>query len=112
MFANQPNLPKNNSLAGPKTLPDIIKLTPEVELGLGLGLGLGASNESSKKKYCQKCHKKVGLMGFECRCGRLFCGTHRYAEEHDCNYDYMSLYKQELMTKLDNKGLFLKIENI
>jgi len=32
--------------------------------------------------------KKVGLTGFECRCGGLFCGLHRYSDKHNCSYDY------------------------
>lgn len=32
---------------------------------------------------CFACNKKVGITGFECRCRYIFCGIHRYAEEHD-----------------------------
>ena len=31
-----------------------------------------------KKNRCLKCNKKVGLTGFPCRCGGLFCSLHRY----------------------------------
>ncbi|KAL2540888.1 Zinc finger A20 and AN1 domain-containing stress-associated protein 5 [Abeliophyllum distichum] len=34
------------------------------------------------------CRKKIGLMGFRCRCGDLFCSEHRYSDRHDCTYDY------------------------
>jgi hypothetical protein len=27
-------------------------------------------------------------MGFECRCGGVFCGAHRYSDRHDCGFDY------------------------
>jgi hypothetical protein len=37
---------------------------------------------------CYSCRKKVGLAGFECRCGQMFCGTHRYSDKHDCSFDY------------------------
>ena len=36
-----------------------------------------AKNKSGKKNRCQECRKKVGLTGFPCRCGGLFCGLHR-----------------------------------
>ncbi|XP_047313921.1 zinc finger A20 and AN1 domain-containing stress-associated protein 5-like [Impatiens glandulifera] len=39
-------------------------------------------------KRCSGCRKKVGLTGFRCRCGELFCGEHRYSDRHDCSYDY------------------------
>uniref|UniRef100_A0A2I3THR2 ZFAND5 n=2 Tax=Homininae TaxID=207598 RepID=A0A2I3THR2_PANTR len=29
-----------------------------------------------KKNRCFMCRKKVGLTGFDCRCGNLFCGLH------------------------------------
>ncbi|XP_051972685.1 AN1-type zinc finger protein 5-like isoform X2 [Xyrauchen texanus] len=41
-----------------------------------------------KKNRCFMCRKKVGLTGFDCRCGNLFCGLHRYSDEHNCPYDY------------------------
>ncbi|KAK4746021.1 hypothetical protein SAY87_012333 [Trapa incisa] len=37
---------------------------------------------------CSGCHKKVGLMGFKCRCGDSFCGSHRYLESHNRTFDY------------------------
>lgn len=37
---------------------------------------------------CHSCKKKVGLTGFNCKCGRMFCGMHRYAETHECTFDY------------------------
>ncbi|XP_019158911.1 PREDICTED: zinc finger A20 and AN1 domain-containing stress-associated protein 5-like [Ipomoea nil] len=37
---------------------------------------------------CSGCRRKVGLTGFRCRCGELFCGEHRYSDRHDCSYDY------------------------
>ncbi|KAK3220913.1 hypothetical protein Dsin_014883 [Dipteronia sinensis] len=32
--------------------------------------------------------QQVGLTGFKCRCGDLFCGKHPYATEHFCTFDY------------------------
>ncbi|KAK3514513.1 hypothetical protein QTP70_018654 [Hemibagrus guttatus] len=41
-----------------------------------------------KKNRCFTCRKRVGLTGFDCRCGQLFCGIHRYSDKHNCTYDY------------------------
>jgi len=41
-----------------------------------------------KKNRCVTCRKKVGLTGFECRCGGLFCAIHRYSDKHECSFDY------------------------
>ncbi len=37
---------------------------------------------------CSTCRKRVGLTGFSCRCGNLFCSAHRYSDKHDCPFDY------------------------
>jgi hypothetical protein len=39
-------------------------------------------------KRCSNCNKRVGLTGFNCRCGNLFCAVHRYSDKHDCPFDY------------------------
>ncbi|TSK53832.1 AN1-type zinc finger protein 6 [Bagarius yarrelli] len=41
-----------------------------------------------KKNRCFTCRKKVGLTGFDCRCGNVFCGVHRYSNVHNCTFDY------------------------
>lgn len=37
---------------------------------------------------CSSCRKRVGLTGFNCRCGNLFCAVHRYSDKHACPFDY------------------------
>lgn len=37
---------------------------------------------------CSACRKRVGLTGFNCRCGNLFCSAHRYSDKHECPFDY------------------------
>ncbi|KAK4881690.1 hypothetical protein RN001_005009 [Aquatica leii] len=49
-----------------------------------------------KKNRCAVCRKKVGLTGFECRCGGLFCGVHRYSDKHNCTFDYREMGAQEI----------------
>ncbi|KAL1007487.1 hypothetical protein UPYG_G00087460 [Umbra pygmaea] len=41
-----------------------------------------------KKNRCFACRKKLGLTGFDCRCGNVFCGMHRYSDIHNCTFDY------------------------
>ncbi|KAL7083558.1 hypothetical protein ACP275_14G171400 [Erythranthe tilingii] len=51
---------------------------------------IGVSDEANKQgpKRCGACNKRVGLTGFNCRCGSMFCGVHRYSDKHDCPFDY------------------------
>ena len=48
--------------------------------------GEGMAKESSTR--CSTCRKRVGLTGFSCRCGNLFCSVHRYTDKHECSFDY------------------------
>ncbi|XP_058740131.1 putative zinc finger A20 and AN1 domain-containing stress-associated protein 8 [Vicia villosa] len=53
-------------------------------------------NMKKKKNRCKSCNKKVGLIGFECRCGDVFCGMHRYPEEHTCKVNLKNIGRQVL----------------
>ncbi|CAM8877533.1 hypothetical protein QQ045_019772 [Rhodiola kirilowii] len=59
------------------------------------GVGFDVAEKKTKKR-CGKCNKKVGLTGFQCRCGHTFCGSHRYAEEHACDFDFKAKAKSEI----------------
>ncbi|MBN3315996.1 ZFAN6 protein, partial [Atractosteus spatula] len=52
------------------------------------GLDRSPEKPKQKKNRCFICRKKVGLTGFDCRCGNLFCGIHRYSDIHNCTFDY------------------------
>ncbi|KAF8075699.1 hypothetical protein N665_1072s0025 [Sinapis alba] len=45
---------------------------------------------------CSGCRRKVGLTGFRCRCGDLFCSEHRYSDRHDCSYDYKTAGREAI----------------
>ena len=36
------------------------------------------------------------LVGFQCRCGGLFCSLHRYSDKHDCSFDYKAEGQAEI----------------
>ncbi|XP_073270659.1 zinc finger A20 and AN1 domain-containing stress-associated protein 5-like [Primulina huaijiensis] len=42
------------------------------------------------------CRKRIGLMGFRCRCGEMFCSEHRYSDRHDCSYDYKAAGREAI----------------
>ncbi|XP_043698233.1 zinc finger A20 and AN1 domain-containing stress-associated protein 1-like [Telopea speciosissima] len=43
------------------------------------------------KKRCMSCKKRVGVLGFKCRCGSIFCSEHRYPEVHACTFDFKAM---------------------
>ncbi|XP_010925078.1 zinc finger A20 and AN1 domain-containing stress-associated protein 6 [Elaeis guineensis] len=52
------------------------------------GAPSGGAPVKKPPNRCSFCNKKVGLMGFKCRCGEVFCSVHRYSDKHDCAFDY------------------------
>ncbi|XP_070054767.1 zinc finger A20 and AN1 domain-containing stress-associated protein 9-like [Nicotiana tomentosiformis] len=45
----------------------------------------------TKTERCNSCKKKVGLVGFSCKCGGIFCRIHWFPEELACTINFKSL---------------------
>jgi len=54
------------------------------------------SSGKTKRNRCTTCSKKVGLTGFPCRCGGLYCSLHRYSDMHGCTFDYKQLAQDNI----------------
>lgn len=52
--------------------------------------------EKTVKNRCSACQKKVGLLGFACRCGATYCGAHRHADAHTCFFDYKAAGREQI----------------
>jgi hypothetical protein len=64
-----------------------------------------------KKNRCTNCNKKTGLIPFSCKCGNDFCIKCRYAETHNCTYDWKTEARKKL--EKDNPQIIAKkVENI
>jgi len=86
------NVEINDISEAVNTTPSVPEETPATSL---------QPDEKSGKKpkvrnRCTVCKKKVGLLGFDCRCGGLFCSLHRADKEHDCQFDYKTLQRAQL----------------
>ncbi|XP_017344872.1 AN1-type zinc finger protein 5b [Ictalurus punctatus] len=81
-------------VAVPKVeIPEPVVTQPTASSSSSVNAAVGAETKTPdaskpKKNRCFMCRKKVGLTGFDCRCGNLFCGLHRYSDKHNCPYDY------------------------
>ncbi|KAM3245400.1 hypothetical protein ACQJBY_056625 [Aegilops geniculata] len=70
-----------------------------------------AKAPAKKPTRCMACKKKVGLLGFACRCGGTFCSLHRYVDGHACDFDYKKVDREKIAKqnplvvapKIDNK---------
>jgi predicted nucleic acid binding AN1-type Zn finger protein len=48
------------------------------------------------RSRCTECKKKVGLAAIECRCGNVYCGSHRMAEKHACPFDFKAFGRSSI----------------
>ncbi|VDP55631.1 unnamed protein product [Schistosoma curassoni] len=74
---------------------------PDIRLSQRHPMREGTSTSSSgpatkTRPRCAVCHKRVGLTGFSCRCGGLYCSIHRYSDAHNCSYDYRESGQEEI----------------
>lgn len=51
---------------------------------------------SGKPNRCSSCNKRVGLMGYKCRCGSTFCASHRLPEKHVCSFDFKAAGREAM----------------
>eukprot|EP00658_Telonema_sp_P-2_P078951 TRINITY_DN7520_c0_g1_i7.p1 TRINITY_DN7520_c0_g1~~TRINITY_DN7520_c0_g1_i7.p1 ORF type:complete len:156 (+),score=19.94 TRINITY_DN7520_c0_g1_i7:267-734(+) len=83
------------------------KDTQEMKLDASVSVSAASSPSDSPSKKGKKkkkegrcpvegCRKKVGLTGFQCRCGSTFCSLHRYSDAHACDFDYKALAREQL----------------
>eukprot|EP00469_Lotharella_globosa_P000869 CAMPEP_0167798986 /NCGR_PEP_ID=MMETSP0111_2-20121227/16700_1 /TAXON_ID=91324 /ORGANISM="Lotharella globosa, Strain CCCM811" /LENGTH=285 /DNA_ID=CAMNT_0007693635 /DNA_START=43 /DNA_END=900 /DNA_ORIENTATION=- len=64
---------------------------------------LSKKQQLKRRSRCHRCNKKVGHLGFECKCLSVFCGTCRFPASHACAFDYRQQHRNKL--KKDNPAL-------
>lgn len=64
-----------------------------------------------KPGRCYSCNKKVGLLGFSCKCGFVYCGQHRYADSHACDFDYKA-HDREVLARNNQVVVADKLEKL
>ncbi|URE04549.1 hypothetical protein MUK42_18956 [Musa troglodytarum] len=85
-----PEMPENSGNAAAAAAADS---------GAALSFERKISKEAPPLRYinrCSSCQKRVGLTGFRCRCGDLFCASHRYSDTHDCSFDYKAAGREQI----------------
>ncbi|XP_047938253.1 zinc finger A20 and AN1 domain-containing stress-associated protein 10-like [Salvia hispanica] len=65
-----------------------------------------AASTTTQRSRCSVCKKRLGVLGFTCRCGAGFCGVHRLPEAHGCGVDFkeegkIAIQKQNPLCKSD-----------
>lgn len=77
----------------------VADLTPIAVLLLPDALQSKDSQPTARRQNtnrCLTCKKRMGLLGFKCRCGNVFCASHRYSDKHGCPYDYKSAGREAI----------------
>lgn len=81
-------------------------------VGKKLNNFLFLKTEIKMKKKCDFCSKKVGFLGFECKCKNVYCPLHRLPENHQCSFNHRFFEKTLLDKKINIKCHFQKVEKI
>ncbi|KFD52796.1 hypothetical protein M514_06287, partial [Trichuris suis] len=71
----------------------------------------GQTVKNCSNNRCVMCGKKLGVIAFECYCGKAFCKMHRMPEDHKCTFDFKKLGR-EMVRKNNPKILPRKIEKL
>lgn len=74
--------------------PKIISVQPSCALELS---GSVEAKPKEGPSRCSSCKKRVGLTGFKCRCGNLYCASHRYSDKHNCPFDYRTAARDAII---------------
>ncbi|KAI3507590.1 hypothetical protein L2E82_20859 [Cichorium intybus] len=82
----------NDTAVATDAIKAAAKSAAPVELNVVPAQADSSSSEVPEVKVgpsrCATCRKRVGLTGFNCKCGNLFCAAHRYSDKHECDFDY------------------------
>ncbi|GLD92215.1 hypothetical protein PINS_up000748 [Pythium insidiosum] len=100
-------LKRSSSHFSPPAAVPLSPLAPSCEDGVVTQSRLSVASASVEKKEsdqpvqknrrrCWECKAKIGLTAVTCRCDYTFCNKHRYAEEHNCRFNFKSAAKRKL----------------
>ncbi|CAM9886317.1 unnamed protein product [Heterosigma akashiwo] len=104
-------LPEQDAATEKATTADEAKNDAEPEVSQE-NISPSAAPIQKNRKRCFTCRKKVGLTGIECRCKYVFCGTHRYPDAHDCQFDFKTADRADLGAKIVGGGQFSKVDKL
>eukprot|EP00249_Psilotum_nudum_P010992 c22898_g1_i1 orf=492-1100(-) len=69
----------------------------EEEVPSVIGPSVQQNRQNPKNQTrCFTCRKRLGLTGFKCRCGDVFCCLHRYSDKHECSFDYKTAAREAI----------------
>lgn len=86
----------------PAAAPACVPCMPSTTEPVAAASSAGAPAEDNPKPIqtntsrCWTCNKKIGLLGFKCKCDYFYCSEHRYSDQHKCSFDYKAQGKQQL----------------
>ncbi|KAI5073924.1 hypothetical protein GOP47_0011937 [Adiantum capillus-veneris] len=81
-----PTQPSDSCTIQEGRIPSPLSLSPPQQQEVVLSVAPRPQEKAVKR--CVACRKRVGLLRFKCRCGDIFCASHRYSDTHDCSYDF------------------------
>ncbi|KAF8396120.1 hypothetical protein HHK36_017732 [Tetracentron sinense] len=88
--------PRSSSVRSPERSDRTVETRPDLTQDLVTAAERTVSVARREVNRCSGCRKRVGLTGFRCRCGDLFCSEHRYSDRHDCSFDYKAAGREAI----------------
>lgn len=79
---------KSEKLDNEETLSAPVPVTKVVEV---------PKKVQKDRRRCLECNKFLGFTGIKCKCGFVFCGSHRYPENHDCDFDFDGFARKKFL---------------
>jgi hypothetical protein len=61
------------------------------------------NNNVESLNKCYKCDRKVGLLGYKCKCENVYCALHRHSYVHECTFDFRTVGLKQLQET--NQGI-------
>lgn len=63
----------------------------------------------TKKKRCENCNKKLGIIVYNCKCNmKKLCAKCKYPENHNCTFDFV----KEAQEKLKKNNPAIKFDKL
>lgn len=89
--------PPSPSLKVPQTLPSSFSSSPiPIEPVADPSPSSAETEQKAQPNRCMTCRRRVGLTGFKCRCGLTLCSSHRYPEQHGCEFDFKGMGREQI----------------
>ena len=70
---------------------------------------MSTQDKIPKRCQCLDCKAKLTLSSYPCRCGKYFCHSHTFSDNHNCTHDFKADARRELLKTMSTPVVAEKI---